>query len=143
MTVPTVFDDQTIVTTDLGSVRMADMLHCEGTEGQLLAFAPVGASYGKAIPASALPERITLDHVKSVILSAEYVHVGGSTLTLCILKLKNGCHVTGESAAILPSDFNVQVGQEKAYQRAVEEVFQLESYLLRQRRFEAGLPTTL
>ena len=45
-----------------------------------------------------MKNKLTIDDVKGVITQEEYVFKG--TLTLCILTLKNGFFVTGESGCL-------------------------------------------
>lgn len=59
-------------------------------------------------------------------------------LTVCVLVLKNGFTVTGESACASPENFNAELGRKIARQKAVEKIWPLEGYLLRQRLHEAG-----
>lgn len=55
------------------------------------------------------------------------------TLTICVLVLKNGFTVTGESACASPENFNAEIGQRLAYEKAREKIWALEGYLLKQR----------
>ncbi|MBH2008295.1 MAG: hypothetical protein I8H71_01210 [Xanthomonadaceae bacterium] len=57
-------------------------------------------------------------------------------LTFCVLSLKNGFTVTGESACASPANFNAEIGRRIARENAVAKVWQLEGYLLRQRLHE-------
>lgn len=59
-------------------------------------------------------------------------------LTFCVLVLKNGFTVTGESACASPANFNADIGRRIARENAVEKVWLLEGYLLRQRLHEGG-----
>lgn len=52
-------------------------------------------------------------------------------LTLCVLVLKNGFTVTGESACASPENFNKEIGQKIAFENAREKVWLLEGYLLK------------
>lgn len=54
-------------------------------------------------------------------------------LTFCVLILKNGFTVTGESACASPDNFNAEIGRKIARQHAVSKIWQLEGYLLRER----------
>jgi hypothetical protein len=56
-----------------------------------------------------------------------------SLLTFCVLVLKNGFTVTGESACASPENFNAEVGQKIARQNAVNKIWPLEGYLLKQK----------
>jgi hypothetical protein len=53
-------------------------------------------------------------------------------LTFCVLVLKNGFTVTGESACASPENFNAELGQKIARQNAVNKIWPLEGYLLKQ-----------
>lgn len=53
-------------------------------------------------------------------------------LTFCVLVLKNGFTVTGESACASPENFNAELGRKIARQNAVQKIWPLEGYLLRE-----------
>ena len=53
------------------------------------------------------------------------------TLTICVLTLKNGFKVTGESAAASPENYNQEVGEALSRQRAVEKIWPLLGFVLR------------
>lgn len=55
-----------------------------------------------------------------------------SLLTFCVLVLANGFTVTGESACASPENFNAELGQKIARQNAVNKIWPLEGYLLKQ-----------
>lgn len=52
-------------------------------------------------------------------------------LTFCVLVLKNGFTVTGESACASPENFNADIGRKIARQNAVAKVWPLMGYELR------------
>lgn len=54
-------------------------------------------------------------------------------LTFCVLVLKNGFTVTGESACASPENFDAEVGRKIARQNAVNKVWSLMGYELRSR----------
>lgn len=54
-------------------------------------------------------------------------------LTLCILVLKNGFTVTGESACASPKNFDAELDRKIARQKAVDKIWPLEGYLLCQK----------
>lgn len=60
-------------------------------------------------------------------------------LTFCVLVLRNGFTVTGESACASPENFDAEIGRKIARQHAVAKVWPLLGYALRQRLFE-GTP---
>lgn len=53
-------------------------------------------------------------------------------LTICVLVLRNGFTVTGESACVSPDNFDREIGQKIARENAVRKIWPLEGYLLRE-----------
>lgn len=77
--------------------------------------------------------RLTPQHIDEQIVG-EYFHVvPGTTLTLCVLTLRNGFHVTGESAAASPENFDEAIGRKIARDNARNKIWALEGYALRNR----------
>ena len=54
-----------------------------------------------------------------------------SLLTFCVLVLRNGFTVTGESACASPENFNAEIGRKIARQNAVQKIWPLMGYELR------------
>ncbi len=52
-------------------------------------------------------------------------------LTFCVLVLQNGFTVTGESACAAPENFDAEIGQKVARQNAVNKIWPLLGYMLR------------
>lgn len=52
-------------------------------------------------------------------------------LTFCVLTLRNGFTVTGESACASPENFNAELGRKIARQNAVSKIWPLMGYELR------------
>ncbi len=61
------------------------------------------------------------------------VHDALKCLTLCVLVLKNGFTVTGESACASPENFNADLGAKIARDNARNKIWALEGYALRSR----------
>jgi hypothetical protein len=59
-------------------------------------------------------------------------------LTFCVLVLRNGFTVTGESACASPENFDPQIGRDIAERNARDKIWALEGYLLRQSLHEAA-----
>lgn len=57
-------------------------------------------------------------------------------LTFCVLVLRNGFTVTGESACASPENFDPEIGRKIARENAVNKIWMLEGYLLKQRLFD-------
>lgn len=60
-------------------------------------------------------------------------------LTFCVLVLKNGFTVTGESACASPENFDAELGRRIARQNAVQKVWPLMGYALKQRLSTEGV----
>lgn len=56
-----------------------------------------------------------------------------SLLTFCVLVLKNGFTVTGESACASPANFDIDLGRKIARANAVNKVWPLMGYALKER----------
>ncbi|PAW51042.1 hypothetical protein CKQ80_09610 [Pseudomonas moraviensis] len=54
-------------------------------------------------------------------------------LTFCVLVLRNGFTVTGESACASPENFNAEIGRKIARQNAEQKIWPLMGYELKQR----------
>lgn len=80
--------------------------------------------------------RITDEHINSIIACIVYYVFPDTTHTVCVLTLKNGFTVTGESACIVPENFDADRGREVALGKAKDKVKMLEAYLMRQRIYD-------
>lgn len=58
-------------------------------------------------------------------------------LTFCVLVLRNGFTVTGESACASPENFDAEIGRKIARQNAEQKIWPLMGYELRQRLHSA------
>ena len=54
-----------------------------------------------------------------------------SLLTFCVLVLRNGFTVTGESACASPENFDAEIGRKIARQNAIDKVWPLMGYALK------------
>ena len=77
--------------------------------------------------------RVTPEHLEDVIVSEQYHVFPNTTFTACLLTLKNGYTVMGESACASPENFNVELGRKIARDNAKNKIWQLEGYLLKQK----------
>ena len=68
----------------------------------------------------------------STIINTEH-----TLLTFCVLTLRNGFTVTGESACANPQNFNAEIGRKIARENAINKVWPLMGYALRSRLAEA------
>ena len=60
-------------------------------------------------------------------------------LTFCVLVLRNGFTVTGESACASPENFNAELGRKIARQNAVQKIWPLMGYALKQQLHESAI----
>lgn len=81
--------------------------------------------------------RITPEAIKAEIADCEFISRG--TLTICILTLRNGTRVTGESACVYPENYDSEIGTKIAREVAERKVYALEGYLLATRRTEDSI----
>lgn len=75
--------------------------------------------------------RVTPEHLEEVIASEQYYVFPNTTFTACLLTLRNGYTVIGESACASPENFNIEVGRKIARTNAKNKIWALEGYLLR------------
>lgn len=77
--------------------------------------------------------RITPDHIDQLLEKAQvgFWQPEGTTLTICVIQLPNGFCVTGESAAASPENFQEDIGQKLAFEKARDKVRELEGYRLK------------
>ena|SRR5579872_3202857 len=84
--------------------------------------------------------RLTPEAIDAAITAEQYHVFPGTTLTVCCLTLANGFHVTGESAAASPENFDEEIGRRIARAAARDKIWQLEGYLLRDRLHRESQP---
>ncbi len=106
--------------------------------------------------------RVTPEHIEDIIVAEHFFSaaegLGGAgdgykllnpvngnlhLLTFCVLVLKNGFTVTGESACASPENFDAEIGRKIARQNALNKIWQLEGYLLKQCLYEQSLSEPL
>jgi len=80
--------------------------------------------------------KVTPEHIESIIVSEDYYVFPGTTFTSCLLTLKNGFTVHGQSACAHPDNFDAGKGQKQAREDAISKIWTLEGYLLKQRLYE-------
>jgi len=80
-----------------------------------------------------LSPRVTPELINSIIVDEDYHIFPGTTVTVCVLKLKNGFTVTGESACASPENFDLELGRKIARENARQKIWALEGYALKER----------
>lgn len=80
------------------------------------------------------PQTVTMEYLESIVTGEEYLSPKSApTLTICILTVKNGFSVRGESACADPLAFDADLGRQFARRDAIQKLWPLEGYLLRER----------
>ncbi len=79
--------------------------------------------------------RVTPDKLRGLIAEIRFIQPTG-TLMICVLTLKNGFMLTGESACASPENFRENIGRRISYQNALNKLWPLEGYRLKQELFE-------
>ena len=79
-------------------------------------------------------DKLTKDDLDGLVVSTNYIH--NELLTICILTLKNGFKVTGQSACLSAENYDSAIGEKVAHQNGFEKLWELEGYLLKQRLFD-------
>lgn len=73
--------------------------------------------------------RLTPELIDNCIAGKEF-HRLTNVLTVCVITLKNGFTVTGESACVSPANYNQEIGEQIAFKNAREKIWLLEGYRL-------------
>lgn len=80
--------------------------------------------------------RLNPEYIENTITEEYYHIVPNTTLTICVLTLKNGFTVTGESAAASKENFDEDIGRKIARDNAKNKIWALEGYILKQKLYE-------
>ena len=67
---------------------------------------------------------------------SSYKHL--KLLTFCVLVLRNGFTVTGESACASPENFNSEIGRKIARENAVQKIWLLMGYQLKEQIYKSA-----
>jgi hypothetical protein len=77
--------------------------------------------------------RLTPELIDGKIVAEDYHVFEKTCLTVCCLTLENGFTVIGESACASPENFDAELGQKIARDKARNKIWELEGYLLREK----------
>lgn len=72
--------------------------------------------------------RISQSAIDRKIKEAKYHVFEGTCLTVCCLVLENGYTVIGESACASPENFDAEIGQQLAFNKAKAKIWDLAGY---------------
>lgn len=77
--------------------------------------------------------RVTPEDIDDAIVKEEFYVFPNTSVTVCLLTLKNGFSTVGSSACASPLNFDAEIGKRIARFNAREKIWPLEGYLLKQR----------
>jgi hypothetical protein len=99
--------------------------------------------------------RVTLADIEASIIGSEHYFTAATAfqeghepppelqlLTFCVLVLRNGFTVTGESACASPENFDAEIGRKLARARAIDKCWPLLGYALKERLHAMAPPLT-
>jgi len=89
-------------------------------------FTAADGVFGVAVNDGGVPAGYALDEPASLHL-----------LTFCVLVLRNGFTVTGESACVSPENFDAELVRKRARKNAIDKLHPLMAYALKQRMHDA------
>lgn len=79
------------------------------------------------------PTKVTREHLGMRIAAADYVVMPDGRTTVCQLTMQNGFTVRGESSCVSAENFNKELGEKYAYEKAFDNAWAFEGYLLAER----------
>ena len=75
-------------------------------------------------------QKVTIEGIRNEIVDETYYVFPDTTVTVCLLTLKNGFHVVGSSACVSPANFNKQIGEVMARENAMNKCWELLGFRL-------------
>ena len=79
--------------------------------------------------------KLTIEYLTELVDDVEYVHQG--LLTICTITLKNGYKLAGTSVCVDNQNYDPLIGNNCAFANALDKLWELESYLLKQKIYES------
>lgn len=74
--------------------------------------------------------RLTPQDIDALVMDAHYWRVPGDTMIVCALTLVNGYTVIGEAACVASENFDEEIGQKIARDKARDKIWALAGYAL-------------
>lgn len=74
---------------------------------------------------------LTHDAINALVIGEQYYHFPHTTTTVAALKLASGFVVVGDSACVHLEDFDEQLGRKLARAKAIDKIWDLEGYRLK------------
>ncbi len=74
--------------------------------------------------------KVSISDIQSKIKHATYTVLPDGKTTICQLHMENGYTINGTSSCVDPANYNKALGEKYAYEKAVDNCWELEGYLL-------------
>lgn len=84
-----------------------------------------------------LRNKVSLQDILGKIKHTQYIALADGRSTLCVVNTENGFTVVGKSACVDAREYNKALGEKYAFEDVVEQMWELEGYLLKQERYIA------
>ncbi len=75
-------------------------------------------------------QKVTIEGIRNEIVGETYYVFPDTTVTVCLLTLKNGFHVVGSSACVSPANFDKKIGEVMARDNALNKCWELLGFRL-------------
>lgn len=75
--------------------------------------------------------KLTKEALEALIIEEHYLRPGNGTLTICVLTVKGGTTVLGESNVLNPNNFDADIGKKMAREDAIDKMWSLEGYRIK------------
>lgn len=83
--------------------------------------------------------KVNLTDMLAKVEKTTYHYMDDGVTTFCCLHIKNGYKVWGMSACVDPSKYNKALGEQLSYSEAVDKLWPLEGYLLKEELYNKGI----
>ena len=80
---------------------------------------------------------VDMDYILSRVKDVAFTILEGTTVTICSVTLDNGFSVRGESACVDPTRFNKEMGEKRAKDNAINELWQLLGFMVAEDLYRA------
>jgi len=93
---------------------------------------------------SDLPNKVTKEDLDHLVAQSKTTYTNPiGTLTHCVITLPCGFTITGESACVDPANYNKERGEKYALEKAVDNLWAFEGYLLANDLYRASAPKSV
>ena len=85
-----------------------------------------------------LPKKVCIADIHNKIKNTTYTLLPDGRTTVCQATLENGFTVIGTSACVVKEEYNQALGEKYSFEKAVDNIWELEGYLLAEKRYQAS-----